>query len=142
MVHIGDTSHGDKREVMEEPSKNGIEARVVDVVYLIRLEFSVPSLPANKVPHDKGTNGQQGEEGAPVDGRIPEKEVLDDVIIPAAHAETNVQDRPLPELGGEVVLFVGIGDESVVGGHHRNIEVEEVPEERGFVGARIAGGDW
>lgn len=142
VVHIGDTSHGNEGEVVEKPSQNGIEARIVDVVNLVRLELSVPSLPANKIPHDKGTDGQQGEEGAPVDGRVTEKEVLDDVIVPATHTETNVEDWPLPELRGEVVLFVGIGDESIVGGHHRDVEVEEVPEERRSVGARIACGDW
>ena len=53
-----------------------------------------------------------------------------------------MQDRPLPEVGSEIVLFVGVGDESVVGGHHGDVEVDEVAKERGFVGAGVPGGNW
>lgn len=127
---------------MEEPSKNGIEGRVVDVVNLIRLEFGVPSLPANKIPHNKAADGQQGEKGAPVDSWVAEEEVLDDVVVPAAHSEADMEDGPLPKLGGEVILFVRIRDKGIVGGHHRDVEVEEVAEEGRLVGAGVAGGNW
>jgi hypothetical protein len=52
-----------------------------------------------------------------------------------------VEERPLPRLGGEVVLFIWIRDESIVGSHHGNVEVDEVAEEGRFVGAWVACGD-
>ena len=48
----------------------------------------------------------------------------------------------MPGFGGEVVLFVGVWDEGVVGCHHGYVQVHEVAEEWGFVGAWVAGRDW
>lgn len=63
------------------------------------------------------------------------------MIIPTAHTETDIEDGPLPEMGGKVVLFVRIRDEGVVGSHHSDVEMHEVTEEWGFVGARVASRD-
>ena len=112
----------------------------MEVVDLPHFKLRVATLPADQVPENEGANGEDAGETAPVDGRVTEKEVLDDFVVPTAHAEADVEDRPLPELRGEVVLLVGIGDEGVVGGHHGNVEVEEVSEERGFVGAWVTCG--
>ena len=51
------------------------------------------------------------------------------VIVPTAHAEADVEKRPLPWLGGKVILLVGVGDKGVVGGHHGDVKVDEVAEE-------------
>lgn len=32
------------------------------------------------------------------------------LIVPAAHAKADVEDGPLPELRGKVILLLGIGD--------------------------------
>lgn len=60
------------------------------------------------------------------------------MVVPAAHAKANVEDGPLPELRCKVILLVWIRNESVVRGHHCNVKVKKVPDEGGFVGARIA----
>lgn len=52
------------------------------------------------------------------------------MIIPPAHAETDVQEWPLPELGGEIVLLVWVRDKRVVRGHHGHVQVDKVTEER------------
>ena len=44
----------------------------------------------------------------------------------------------MPESRSKVVLLVGVGDEGVVGGHHGDIEVDEVLEERRLVVTRVA----
>ena len=49
-----------------------------------------------------------------------------------------MENGPLPESRSKVVLLVGIGDEGVVGGHHGDIEVDEVLEERRLVVTRVA----
>ena len=36
------------------------------------------------------------------------------VIVPAAHAETDVQDGPLPEAGCEIVLLIRVGNKRVI----------------------------
>ena len=109
----------------------------MEVVDLPHLKLRVATLPADQVPEKYSADGQEAGKAAPIDGGITKKEVLDDFVVPAAHAEADVEDRPLPELRGEVVLLVRIGDERVVGGHHGDVEVEEVSEEGGFVGAWV-----
>lgn len=49
-----------------------------------------------------------------------------------------MQDGPLPILRCEVILLIRIGDKSIVGGHHRDVQVNKVAEERGFVSADIS----
>ena len=60
------------------------------------------------------------------------------VIVPAAHAETDMEDGPLPETGGEVVLLVGVRDKCVVRCHHSNIKMDKVLEEGRLVVTRVA----
>ena len=71
---------------MQEPPKDRVETRVVDMVDLRWFKLRVASLPADKVPEDKGADGEQAGETAPIDGRVAEKEVLDDFVVPAAHS--------------------------------------------------------
>ena len=40
-----------------------------------------------------------------------------------------VEERPIERFGGEDIFFVRVGDERVVGGHHRDVEVPEVVQE-------------
>lgn len=77
-------------------------------------QLGVPALPPDKVPKDCQAKSTKRCCTAPIDERVPEEEVLDGVIVPATHAKTHVQNRPLPEVGGEIILFVRVGDESVV----------------------------
>lgn len=62
------------------------------------------------------------------------------MVVPAAHAEADVEEGPLPELRGEIVLFVWVRDQSVVGRHHGDVEMHEVAEEGRLVGTWISGG--
>jgi hypothetical protein len=41
-----------------------------------------------------------------------------------------MKERPVKRFRGKDIFFVGVGDESVVGCHHRHIEVPEVAQER------------
>lgn len=60
------------------------------------------------------------------------------VVIPATHTKTNVEERPLPECGSEIILLVWIGDKGVVRSHHGNVEVDEILQERRLVVTRVA----
>lgn len=51
-----------------------------------------------------------------------------------------MEDGPLPGRGGEIVLLVRVRDKGVVRGHHSNVEMNEVTEERRLVGTRVASG--
>ena len=51
------------------------------------------------------------------------------VIIPAAHTETDVENGPLPEARGKIILLVRVGDKRIVGCHHSNVEMDKVLEE-------------
>jgi hypothetical protein len=141
VVDVSDAGHGNEGQVVQEPAEHGVDARVVEVVDLGPGELVVAALPADRVPGDHGEEEDDREGRAPVHERVAEQEVLDDVVVPAAHAETDVQERPLPRLGGEVILLVGVGNEGVVRGHHGDVEVDKVAEEGRLVRARVACGD-
>jgi len=63
--------------------------------------------------------------------------VLLTLVVPAAHAEADVEDGPLPELRGQVVLLVWVGDKGVVGCHHCHVQMNEILKEGRSVGAWI-----
>jgi len=77
-MDVCDTAHGYKGEVVQEPAHNRIETRVVDVVDIDGLQVVVATLPADEVPDDHQSEDTEGCGGAPVHGRITEKEVLND----------------------------------------------------------------
>ena len=112
------------------------------MLHLSPLQGIVAPLPAHGIPSYQTAEREERERGAPVYDRVSEQEVFHDVVVPAAHPQPDVQDRPLPELGGEVVLLVGVGYEGVVGGHHCDVEVHEVTEEGGTVGVGVCSRDW
>lgn len=93
-------------------------------------------------PEQRHAEGQDGENQAdgstPPDERVSDEVILDLVVAPAAHPETLVQPWPLGGKGGEDVFLVGVGDEGVVGGHHGDVQVPEVAEERRFVELHVA----
>ena len=68
------------------------------MIDLLPGEFVVAALPADGVPEEHGAEEDEGEGRAPVDGRVAEEEVLHDVVVPAAHAEADVEKGPLPWL--------------------------------------------
>lgn len=129
VVHVGDTRHNNKGEIVKEPASHGVKSRVVNLVNIVLVEFFETTLPSQDVPNNDEANNTERYSRAPVDKGVTEEEILDDVVVPTTHSETNMQDRPLPPLGGKVVLLIGVGDQSVVGGHHRDIEMDEVVEE-------------
>jgi len=129
VVDVSDTRHGDEGQVVQEPAEDGVDAGVVELVDLRPGELLVAALPADGIPGEHAEEEDDREGRAPVDERVAEEEVLDDVVVPTAHAEADVQERPLPWLGGEIILLVGVRDKSVVGGHHSDVKVDEVAEE-------------
>ena len=137
MMDVCHSCHSHEGHVVQEPSDDRIQATVVNLVEFIKTEFFVAALPSNQIPGNEAAEDRERGSRTPVYEWVAEQEVLDYVVVPAAHAETNVQDWPLPELRGEVILFVGVRDEGVVRGHHGDVQVDEVAEEGGFVLAWI-----
>ena len=50
MVDIGDSCHCDEWEVVEEPSNDWVNTRVVDLVDLGLVEIDEAALPADEIP--------------------------------------------------------------------------------------------
>src|SRR4051812_43223725 len=71
-----------------------------------------------------------------------EGKVVLTVVVPAAHTQTDMQNRPLPKLRSQVILLVWVGDQSVVRCHHSDVEVDEITEERRLVGTWVARRHW
>lgn len=142
MVNVGDTRHGDEGEVMQGPADGRVQSGVVNVVDFSGLEVVETALPPEKVPDYEETDGAERRGRAPVDERVAEQEVFDNVVVPAAHAQADVQDRPLPELRGQVVLLIWVRDQGVVGCHHGDVQVDEVLEERRLVRSSIGSRDY
>ena len=137
MVDVCDTGHDHKREVVKEPANDWIDGRVVNLVNVGLAELCIASLPPDQIPqHDHGRECQrQGR--SPVDERIAKEEVLSDVIFPRTHSKTDIQNRPLPELGCKIILLVWIWHQSVVGCRHCHVEMYKVSKERRLICSRI-----
>lgn len=97
---------------------------------LTRLHIDVLPLHAHEV-HDESEEAEaKTDSAAPPDDWRAKKVILRLTISPTAHAQTDAEERPVSWLGREDIFFVRIGNECVVGRHHRNVEVPEVAQER------------
>lgn len=140
VVDVSHTRHDDERKVVQNPTNSRVNAGIVDVVNLLLGKLLVSSLPAQKVPDEQETEANKTASASPVDERVAEKVILHNIVIPGAHAQTDVQDRPLPEVGGQVILLIRVGNQGIVRGHHGNIQVDEVLQEGRLVGTRVTRG--
>lgn len=61
------------------------------------------------------------------------------MIVPSTHSKADIKDRPLPRAGGQVVLFVRVRDKGIVGGHHCDVQMDEILPERRLESPRIPG---
>ena len=61
------------------------------------------------------------------------------MVVPSTHSKSDIQDGPLPELRGKIVLLVRVGNQCIVGRHHGHVEMEEISEEGRFVRSWISG---
>ena len=121
VMDVGDTAHDDEGQIVEEPSDDRVDSGVVDLVNAVLVELVVTTLPAESVPDNEKAKDAETGSGAPVDERVAKQEILDGLVVPAAHSQANVKDRPLPPLGSQIVLLVRVGNKSVVRGHHSNV---------------------
>lgn len=98
MMNIGHSCHEDEGKIVQHPTNGGIEPRVVDLIDVLLAQFLIASLPAKEVPDEQQSEGNETCGASPVHKRVSKKVVLDDAVIPGAHAETDIQYWPLPEL--------------------------------------------
>ena len=120
-MDVCDTAHQDEGKVVEEPADNGVDAAEDDMFDILLGKLGVATLPADEVPCYYQGDDAKGGGAAPVDERVAKQEVFDNRIVPGAHSETDVKDGPLPKVRGEVILFIGVRDQGVVGGHHGDV---------------------
>jgi len=99
VVDIGNTTHDDEGQIVQEPANHRINSGVVDVIDVGGLQLLESTLPAKRVPGNKKSKDAKRGRGSPVHNRVAEKEVFDGVVIPRTHAQTDVEDGPLPEFG-------------------------------------------
>lgn len=137
MMNVGHSCHDDEGQIVQNPPNSRIKSGVVDLIDVRLAQFLIASLPAKKVPDEQQTEANKTCGTSPVHERISKKVVLHDTVIPGAHAQTDVQYWPLPELRGQVILLVWVGDQSVVRSHHGNVQVDEIFQERRLVRARV-----
>lgn len=91
VMDICNATHGNERNVVQDPSNGRIDCRVMDLVNIGLLQIVVSTLPAYDVEnHDEAKDTKTGST-APVDCRVSKEKVLDDIIVPSTHAETDVK---------------------------------------------------
>jgi hypothetical protein len=56
VVHVGDTCHGNKGHVVQDPTQDRVQASVVELVNVLWLQLVVASLPADQVPDEEEAN--------------------------------------------------------------------------------------
>jgi hypothetical protein len=86
----------------------------VNLINIGLLQVGVATLPTDGVEQDNETKDAETGGAAPVDEWVAKEKILDDcavlakvhlqttmrgltVVVPSAHAETNMEKRPLPE---------------------------------------------
>src|SRR2546421_12504042 len=79
-MNVGNSSHGDKGDIMQEPADHGIEAGVVDVINVVLLELSVTALPANGIPNNHEAKDDKRSGRCPIDERISKKEGFNSLL--------------------------------------------------------------
>lgn len=113
-MNISHSSHDDEWQIVQDPSNYWVKTGIMNVVDIGLAEILVAALPSQKVPDKQQAESDQTGGTSPVDEWVTEKVVFHNTIVPGAHAQTDVENRPLPEFGGQVVLLVGVGDQGIV----------------------------
>jgi len=108
------------------------------VINILLRKIWVSTLPANSIPTEHKGENDKGGCRAPVDHRVSKEKVLNDIIIPRAHPQSDMENGPLPPLGSQIVLLIGIGHKGVVGRHHSNVKMDEIPKKRGSEGLSVS----
>lgn len=101
---------------MQPPSNDRVQTGVVKEIQLALSHVAVSALPADEVERYHAHEDEQRRCAAPVYERVAEQEVLDNVVVPTAHAQADVQQWPLPRFRGKIILFVWVGHKRVVAG--------------------------
>jgi hypothetical protein len=78
MMDVGNTAHGNERNVVEYPTNDGVDTGVVDLVHIGLLEIVIAALPAHGVPKNDETEDTKTGGTAPVDKGVAKEEVLYD----------------------------------------------------------------
>lgn len=76
-MDIGDTTHQDEWKVVQEPTDNGVDSGIMDVVHLVEAEVGVATLPADDVEAEECGKERKREGTNPVDEGVSEEEVFD-----------------------------------------------------------------
>lgn len=118
---------------MEQPPKERHLAHIQKVFPLSRVHILIFPLPPQHIHNKRQQAHAQANRSTPPNHGCTNEVVLELLIAPAAHPQTEVEERPVERLGRKDIFFVGVGYECVVRGHHRHIEVPKVAEERRFV---------
>lgn len=59
MMDIGDTTHGDEWDVVEEPAEDRVETSVMDLINIPLLQLGIATLPSDEVPKNHQSNGTE-----------------------------------------------------------------------------------
>jgi len=108
VVDVGDTSHDEERDELEEPSKERDLPNVQEVIPFTRLHVNVfPFLPEQVKPKEKHRDEQADSRSHP-DQRCSNEVVFDLEIAPTAHAKSKVLERPIERRGRQDVELVWV----------------------------------
>jgi hypothetical protein len=78
MMDVGDTAHSNEWNVVQYPSNQRVDTRVVNLVHVGLLQVGVTTLPADGVENNEENKDSKTGGANPVDEWIAKKEVLDD----------------------------------------------------------------
>lgn len=127
VMHICHTRHRDEGNIVQDPADERIDAGIVNLVDIILLEFIISSLPSNEVPSHQCYHHTQACSRSPVYDRVTQQEIFHDLteishlastvaiklltaVVPSTHSESDVENRPLPEMRCQIILLIGVWD--------------------------------
>lgn len=137
MMNIRHSSHNNERQIMQNPSNDWVQARIMDMVDICLGKLIVTSLPAHEIPNYQEPKDAKAKCTSPVNEWVAKEIVFNSIVIPRAHPEPNIKYWPLPKFRGEIILFIWVRNQRIVGRHHGNIQMNKVFQERRLVGSWI-----
>ena len=90
MVHVCHTRHSNERVVVEEPSNDWVDAGIMDMIDVNRLQFCIASLPSYSIEENEKTEDAERSGGNPVHEGIAEQEIFDNCLV-VRYANSKVQ---------------------------------------------------
>lgn len=124
--------------IMECPSGESNLEHIKPILPLSWSPILILPLHSHEVESQSEDPDNHADGTAPPDNRRTDQIILDLVVCPSTHSQSEVEEGPIGWRRGENVFLVRVGHQSIVRSHHGNVKMPEILPEGGLVEFDIA----